>query len=655
MMALRNIKAKWKWPTSLMIRKVVLYRILVIGIIVLSSLYLIDYTSNHLDDISHYTKIPRLFSSKEEDYNDVEEVIDENYFVKTSGCRIVKMDVMSDQIKSFFPSDKPKHIKCGVPPLTASDEKYLWINVTEAELKKFYNVSSDQLQCYYAPFTRLTDYLVVKNETLNSLHFGQRTKIDSEYIQVFCENHNQTQIYTDYHSFFPAKFDDETDDDENNSQAKQANPDKYNIMILGIDSVSKLNFHRMMNKTLTTVVEELDGIELHGYNKIDDNTYPNLIPLLSGLSSDELASACLSSNASAYYFDNCHFVWNDFKNKGYSTLFAEDSAALSLFNYFKSGFDKQPVDYYFRTILYQMEKEIAHNKVGNYKLCLGQRTPFNVFMDGYLRKFIKSMSNELFFSFFWTSSMTHDYINYPMLIDDDLSKLLTFMKDEQYLDKTILLMLSDHGMRFGSFRQTTFQGMVEERLPFLFAIFPKSFKMKYRLAVRNFKRNSRRLTTHYDVYETLKDLIHLDEDSLANEKIRKRSEELMERGGITLPRGISLFLEVPEQRTCDSAGIESHWCTCYEKLELSSSDHRVQRAARFVVKTINDIVKPHKACHFLYLNSIVSAHMHVLNDNVFKAPNEDKKGARTLKPPKGRKKIYDITLKITTKPGPRSE
>lgn len=82
--------------------------------------------------------------------------------------------------------------------------------------------------------------------------------------------------------------------------------------------------------------------------------------------------------------------------------------------------------------------------------------------------------------------------------------------------------------------------------------------MKYRLAVRNFKRNSRRLTTHYDVYETLKDLIHLDEDSLANEKIRKRSEELMERGGITLPRGISLFLEVPEQRTCDSAGIERY-------------------------------------------------------------------------------------------------
>jgi membrane-anchored protein YejM (alkaline phosphatase superfamily) len=74
------------------------------------------------------------------------------------------------------------------------------------------------------------------------------------------------------------------------------------------------------------------------------------------------------------------------------------------------------------------------------------------------------MQSELFFSFFWTSSFTHDFINYPLLIDEDISKLLTYMKDQQYLDKTILLMISDHGIRFGSFRQTTFQGMVEERL-----------------------------------------------------------------------------------------------------------------------------------------------------------------------------------------------
>jgi Protein of unknown function (DUF229) len=457
MIALRNIRAKWKCPSAVKIKKGYLYRILVIGIVVLSSIYLIDFTTSHLDEISHYTKILHR-PAKDEDYSiEPDEIIDENYFVKTSGCRIMKMDVMNDQIQSFFPSekDKPKKIQCGPPPMTASDEGYIWINLTQPELKLFYNISSpDLLQCFFITFTRLTDYSVVKNETINALHFGQRTKIDSEYIQVFCEDGNQSQLYTDFHSFFPKQNED--------THSKERTREKYNVMILGIDSVSKLNFHRMLNATSRAIVEDLDAIEMHGYNKVGDNTFPNLIPLLSGLSSEELNGACLSSNASIY-FDNCHFIWDDFKQKGYGTLFSEDSALLSLFNYFKNGFEKQPVDFYFRTMLHQMEKDISYNKIGNYKLCLGSQRPIDALFK-YIRKFIKSMKNQNFFSFFWTSSMTHDFINYPMLIDKDLSELLINMKSEKYLDKTILLILSDHGIRFGSFRQTTFQGMVEERL-----------------------------------------------------------------------------------------------------------------------------------------------------------------------------------------------
>lgn len=89
---------------------------------------------------------------------------------------------------------------------------------------------------------------------------------------------------------------------------------------------------------------------------------------------------------------------------------------------------------------------------------------------------------------------------------------------------------------------------------------------------------------------------------------------------------------------------------------MSNSDQRVQRAARFVVKTMNDIIKGQRKCHVLYLNSIVTAHMHILNERVFNPqlpPTHDK--AKSLRQPKGRKKIYDITLKMTTKPGLRME
>lgn len=272
MMSLRNIKAKWKCPNAIAkIRKAYLYRVLAVGVVLLSSIYLIDFTTNHLDG-SH-----KLFHKSSEDYTTEE--YDDNYFVKTSGCRIMKMDVMNDQIRSFFPTekDKPKQIDCGAAPaITDSDERHVWINLTESELKQFYNTSSTDLQCYFKTFTRLSDYAVTQTPITHLLHFGQRTKIDSEFIQVFCENGNQSQLYIDFHSFFP-----EMKSDEKTYK-------KYNVMILGIDSVSKLNFHRMLNRTLKTILEDLNGIELHGYNKVDDNTFPNLIPLLTGLSAEEL-------------------------------------------------------------------------------------------------------------------------------------------------------------------------------------------------------------------------------------------------------------------------------------------------------------------------------------------------------------------------------
>lgn len=113
------------------------------------------------------------------------------------------------------------------------------------------------------------------------------------------------QLYIDFHSFFP----------KNGEPKVERQEDDYNVMILGIDSVSKLNFHRMLNLTAKTILDDLGGIEMQGFNKVADNTFPNLIPLLSGLSVDELNGACLSTNNSIY-FDNCHFIWDNFKRKG---------------------------------------------------------------------------------------------------------------------------------------------------------------------------------------------------------------------------------------------------------------------------------------------------------------------------------------------------
>lgn len=193
--------------------------------------------------------------------------------------------------------------------------------------------------------------------------------------------------------------------------------------------------------------------------------------------------------------------------------------------------------------------------------------------------------------------------------------------------------MSDHGLRFGSFRNT-YQGMMEERQPALFIVPPSTFPLKYQNAVKNLLKNRRQLTTHFDLYETLRDLS--DIDSITNESIQKRSHELLETE--PMPRGISLFLPIPASRSCSLAEISPHWCTCHEKQELSTTDSRVLKSARLIVEHLNKIVKSYPQCQPLSLNSISNA-------NVFSS-SSDIKGSEN-----DENKFSDVTVRLQTKPG----
>ena len=297
----------------------------------------------------------------------------------------------------------------------------------------------------------------------------------------------------------------------------------------------------------------------------------------------------------------------------------------------QQGFLKQPTDYFFNTFIVELEANIARNKIGFFYMCLGDKKPIEV-MFKYIEKFIKTKKDENFFSFFWTSTITHEYRNYPALIDDDLSNLLIKIEDQGYLNNTLLLLISDHGIRFGDFRET-YQGMIEERQPLLYFILPKWFKQTYPEAHKNLMINRQRLTTPFDIYETMQDL--LDPEFLKKNNIQARSKSMLLRP--VLPRATSLFLEVSPNRTCKLAGVDGHWCTCFERKEISITDERTQKAATFVVDYINDLLKTYAYCMKLSLNSILFANLGADSDNL---KNNPKRTQTT----------FDIIMGIETKP-----
>lgn len=63
--------------------------------------------------------------------------------------------------------------------------------------------------------------------------------------------------------------------------------------------------------------------------------------------------------------------------------------------------------------------------------------------------------------------------------------------------------------RFKDVRNTQ-QGKLEERLPFFSFVLPTWFKHKYPKAYDNFQENAHSLTTPFDIYETLKNVLHFE-------------------------------------------------------------------------------------------------------------------------------------------------
>lgn len=97
--------------------------------------------------------------------------------------------------------------------------------------------------------------------------FVDKFHIANEFVRVQCVYKFNT-VYLEYHSFLPEKLEvikRVSKDTLNVPQKEQDN--NLNVMILGIDTLSRMNFHRTMKKSSETL-HKLEGIEFFGYNKV---------------------------------------------------------------------------------------------------------------------------------------------------------------------------------------------------------------------------------------------------------------------------------------------------------------------------------------------------------------------------------------------------
>ena len=164
------------------------------------------------------------------------------------------------------------------------------------------------------------------------IKLGINFKPEFEFIKVICYLGGEV-VYTDLHAFLPFK-------------AAKLRPNMYpskaknwNVFLFGTDCLSHSASIRHLKKNRHYLKEDLEALEFQGYNAVGPNTSPNLLPLWTGLTKDEaLPNTTMRP-------DHLPFIYKNYSQVGYKTLYAEDSSSWTM-NYNQKSFKKPPTDYY---------------------------------------------------------------------------------------------------------------------------------------------------------------------------------------------------------------------------------------------------------------------------------------------------------------------
>ncbi|KAK6195767.1 hypothetical protein SNE40_001124 [Patella caerulea] len=563
--------------------------------------------------------IPREATHQDDDYG-----VDPNYIArfkenleKQSGQKCVhpQLDPFHPSVVNFF-HDYPK-VTCN----TEDDWVYVvngTFHISRRATRKY-----GKITCEYAPVVRgPNDYSARHMEHIKPMPDG--AAMVSDFFKAACVSINAKR-YFNIHSGIAY----------NETLHKRAEKVKLpktalglDVLMFGFDSLSRMTWIRKLPKTREYFLKTLKGIELEGYNIVGDGTPQALLPILTGKTEEELPEARRGQEG-AKPVDDHPWIWRDFQKAGYVTGWAEDMAFIGTFQYRMLGFKHPPTDHSMRPFYLSAERMYGRNK----PFCLGSKPRHKNFFN-WLRDIFLMYTKKRKFVFGFHAEASHNDNNKVQIVDEDAVEFLKYLEEKNYLNRTILILMSDHGARFAEIRQTA-QGKEEERMPYFAFRFPPWFETQYPEIVKTFRTNSRRLTTPFDIHETFHDILNYTGS----------------RMGDLSKRGISLFQEIPKERSCSDAGIEPHWCACLQWKSVNQSDTVIQQAISTAVATINDYTELHRhKCALLKLSRVTRSVKYATNSNILKfksSSDHDGRVADLSSRTKGDENYYQITFLTT--------
>uniref|UniRef100_A0A182WHQ3 Uncharacterized protein n=1 Tax=Anopheles minimus TaxID=112268 RepID=A0A182WHQ3_9DIPT len=530
---------------------------------------------------------PLLTNTTTSEPHDPSAPVPKGFIVWGPSCQIMDLSPLAKDVMRLF--SKERFVSCSPKqPLTTIEQNF----DNDTVLVRFHH---DRMDAFVPHYMRVGECIAFNESFLlpPSIRNGVLIRCKAG---VSESSKSKKAIYTNVHALIRPQPNVRERIDKFNGRTEKR---PLSVLMIGIDSISRLNLIRAMPHT-AQLLYDMGWFELKGYNKIDDNTYPNLMAILTGYNNSLAYSVCNPKKVGQ--LEECPFMWKYFADNGYATAYAEDEASINTFNYHKYGFVTQPTDHYFRPVALAAEKNLSKKMKNSLTFCLGYQN-YADYIYQYALDFASQYRNDPYFGLFWTNTFSHNDISDPSSMDLRMKYYIERLEERGILNNSMVVFFSDHGLRFGPVRMLL-TGWLEERLPFNFIWLPDWFREEHPEIVQALKINRNRLTNPYDLHATLKHVLELS----------GRIDNLP--GPLSCPNCQSIFVEAPWNRSCEETAIESHWCTCANFQPIDKRSPMVQRAIAFVIDYVNRDLEDHRnsttsnyACATLSLGSITLAKM----------------------------------------------
>lgn len=264
------------------------------------------------------------------------------YLIYTETCQLRDWPLFDEEIKLLYKNWTDKELQCNkhLPPFRISRVNFTWLKIDfphgnvnwtcyATELARDEKVDGLRRGPVVGPLSALTN--LANNLSQTERLASGPVRWDS--VEVTCHN-------PDYPT---AKFSRVVPLVQHYTSTYKSNARMSNLILLGIDSISRLNFDRHLVRT-KQFLDKKGFIPMFGYHKTGENSFPNIFSMFTGRLYPNYYN---DSWGDKFRFDWVPLIPKNFEEQGYVTTFIEDMSPFGFFSG-RGGFSVQPTDYYLR-------------------------------------------------------------------------------------------------------------------------------------------------------------------------------------------------------------------------------------------------------------------------------------------------------------------